>query len=82
MAVCFRDPSRKAGLKKRIEDYFSTLRNKVPRPDREDPKLVKKYGEYMGRLRTEEEIILEMLEAFSNGDVSSVRAASSRLARP
>lgn len=81
MAACFRDPSRKTGLKKRIEGYFSTLRNEVPKPNREDPELVRKYGEYMGRLRTEEEIILEMLEAFSRGDASSVRAASLRLAR-
>jgi hypothetical protein len=81
MAACLRDPSRKAKLRERIETCFYRLRSEVPRPHKDDPALVKKYGEFMARLRVEEETILEMLEAFSKGDASSVRAASSRLVR-
>ncbi len=81
MAACLRDPSRKAKLRERIETYFHRLRSEVPRPHKDDPALVKKYGEFMGRLRVEEETILEMLEAFSRGDASSVRSASLRLVR-
>jgi hypothetical protein len=35
----------------------------------------------MGRLRMEEETVIEMLEAFVSGDARKVRDASTRIAR-
>ncbi|GAB6281084.1 MAG: hypothetical protein STSR0007_12440 [Thermovirga sp.] len=81
MAACIRDPSRKAGIEKRIEAYFTRLRYEMPRPRKDDPELVRKYGELMGRLRMEEETLIEMLEAFARGDAHLVRETSARIAR-
>lgn len=81
MAACLRDPSRKAGLRERIEAYFCRQRQDLPRPRKDDPVLVRKYGEIMGRLRMEEETLLEMLDAFARGDAPRIREASVRIAR-
>ncbi len=79
MAACFRDPYRKKELKKRIEDHYSGLRRDVPRPQKKDTLLIRKYSRVMARLRMEEETLLEMLESFARGDAESVREASARL---
>lgn len=81
MAACFRDPCRKNGIKKRIEDHYSELRTDVPRPEKKDPFLIRKYSQIMARLRMEEEVLLEMLESFARGDANSVRETSARLTR-
>ncbi len=81
MAACTREPSRSRLLRERIEKYYSELRSGLPRPGRDEPDLIRKYGEVMGRLRMEEETVIEMLEAFVSGDAPKVRETSVRIAR-
>jgi hypothetical protein len=82
MAACLRDPSKKVELKKRIDDHYLALRRSVPRPQRNDPNLIKNYSQLMSRLRQEQEDVLEMLDAFSKGDAGNVRKLSSKLTKP
>ena len=81
MAACTREPSRSRSLKDRIEKYYAEHRSDLPRPGGDEPDLIRKYGEVMGRLRMEEETVIEMLEAFVSGDAQKVRDASIRIAR-
>jgi len=81
MATCFREPSKKAGMRERIGRYYAELRMEVPKPDRRDERLIKAYGKLMSRFRAEEEVVLEILDSFARGDALSVREAASRLTR-
>jgi len=81
MATCFREPSKKPGIRERIERYYAELRAQVARPDRNDDRLIKAYGKLMSRFRAEEEVVLEILDSFARGDAFSVREAASRLTR-
>lgn len=81
MALCARAPDLKRVLMVKIDDYFADLRKSVVRPPRGDLKLLKKYGEVMGRLREHEEASKDMLESFSRGDAGGVREACDLIVR-
>lgn len=81
MAACFRDTSTKSELRDRIENCYRELRKEVPVPGKNEPVVMERYGQIMAGLRAEEEALMSMLNAFCEGNASSVRGISARIAR-
>lgn len=81
MASCLREPGRLPLLRERIRAHFEALRRGVERPPGGDARLIRSYGDVMGRLREDEDATRMMLEAFARGDAESVRDACESLAR-